>query len=154
MDIADLGKQLVYRKQRLSVVESCTGGLLAGLCTELAGSSQWFEGGVVTYSNALKEALGVEHETLVAHGAVSEPVVREMALSGREFCGTEWSIAISGVAGPDGGTPDKPVGTVCFAWAGPENCITQTRHLVGNRQQIREQAVEIAVQTLLWTVMA
>jgi nicotinamide-nucleotide amidase len=113
-----LAAALRDRGWRLATAESCTGGLIAGACTALAGSSDWFERGVVTYSNASKtEWLGVPAEVLVAHGAVSEPVARAMAEGVRERAGVPLAVAVTGIAGPGGATPGKPVGLVWFGLA-------------------------------------
>jgi len=148
MIVTTLANRLNLKQQTLSTVESCTGGGIAARCTDVPGSSAWFVGGVVTYSNDMKVRLGVEEQDILNHGAVSEAVVRQMAEQGRMFCSADWSIAVSGIAGPDGGTPDKPVGTVWFAWAGPQQTDTECKVFTGNRQQIRQQAVDFALQTL------
>src|SRR6185437_15821372 len=113
-----IGQRLKAAGSRLATAESCTGGWVAKACTDVAGSSQWFECGFVTYSNAAKvRDLGVSEATLASHGAVSEPTVREMAAGAVRVSGADIAVAISGIAGPDGGTPGKPVGTVWFAVA-------------------------------------
>lgn len=115
---AQLGRLLQAGGARIVTAESCTGGLIAALITESAGSSGWFDRGFVTYSNASKVAqLGVGEHTLFRHGAVSEPVVRQMALGALRASRAQVAIAVSGVAGPTGGSPAKPVGTVCLGWA-------------------------------------
>ena len=121
----ELIKLLVARKQRVAVAESCTGGLIASQLTGIAGSSQVFEGGFVTYSNAMKQAaLGVNAQTLETHGSVSEEVVREMAAGALRVSGADFTAAVSGVAGPGGGTVDKPVGTVWIAWGSAQKIHT------------------------------
>lgn len=116
-----VGNLLRERKQTVGTVESCTGGGIGNRLTSVPGSSDYVQGGLITYSNELKQKLaGVRKETLEAHGAVSQEVVEEMALGGRERLQTDWAIAVSGVAGPDGGSPEKPVGMVWIAIAGPE----------------------------------
>ena len=135
---------------QLTTAESCTGGWVAKSCTDLAGSSDWFGTGFVTYSNAAKVALlGVADATLESSGAVSEPVVREMAEGALARTGADLAVAISGIAGPSGGTPDKPVGTVWFAWSRRSGAgrLTWTRlcQLDGDREQVRRQAVAIAL---------
>ncbi|MEO8467867.1 MAG: nicotinamide-nucleotide amidohydrolase family protein [Gammaproteobacteria bacterium] len=145
-----LGRALVVRGWRVATAESCTGGWIAKTLTDIPGSSQWFDGGVVSYSNTAKtEFLGVSEELLAAHGAVSEPVVRAMAKGARERFHTELTVAVSGVAGPDGGTPDKPVGTVCFAWATPTGTGAARRVFAGGRDSVRRQSVAFAVQRLV-----
>src|SRR5215469_3217637 len=121
-DLFDLstrvGQKLRVAGRRLATAESCTGGWVAKACTDVAGSSQWFECGFVTYSNAAKvRDLGVSEATLASHGAVSEPTVREMAAGALRVSGADIAVAISGIAGPEGGTPTKPVGTVWFGLA-------------------------------------
>ena len=145
---AEVGKLLLRNHAMLTLAESCTGGMVASLITEIAGSSQWFDSGLVTYSNASKQALlNVSAETLANHGAVSEETAREMALGALSQGRATISASITGIAGPDGGTPQKPVGTVSFAWASSTNSvIVCTHHLQGNRQQIREQSARIALQ--------
>jgi nicotinamide-nucleotide amidase len=137
----------------LATAESCTGGWLAKVCTDLAGSSGWFERGFVTYSNEAKQdMLGVKAATLAQHGAVSEAVVAEMARGALQHSRAQVAIAISGIAGPGGGTADKPVGTVCFAWAIQKRgdmLLTATRHFVGDREAVRRQAVQHALQEVL-----
>jgi len=146
-----LAKLLLDKKKQLAVAESCTGGWLAKCLTDSAGSSAWFERGFVTYSNAAKrEMLGVSAGTLAEHGAVSEAVVREMAQGVLAHSRADVAVAISGIAGPGGGTPDKPVGTVCFAWAaraGFEEVVT--RRFDGDRDAVRRHAVRYALERLL-----
>lgn len=154
-DLKDLSQQLAKvllgMKKQLAVAESCTGGWLAKCLTDVAGSSAWFERGFVTYSNAAKrEMLGVSAATLDEHGAVSEAVVREMAQGVLARSPADIAVAISGIAGPGGGTPDKPVGTVCFAWAtrdGLEEVVT--RRFDGDRDAVRRHAVRHALDRLL-----
>ena len=131
---------------RLVTAESCTGGWVAKACTDLPGSSGWFLGGVVAYSNPLKAALlGVPGDTLDRHGAVSEPVVQAMAAGALARLGGTVAVAVSGIAGPDGGTPDKPVGTVWFAWArlsgGRVEISAERARFDGDREAVRRQAV-------------
>ncbi len=140
--------------QRLATAESCTGGWVAKVCTDLAGSSQWFECGFVTYSNAAKmRDLGVSERTLADHGAVSEATVREMAAGAARVSGADIAVAISGIAGPDGGTAAKPVGTVWFGLAcrrGSEVAVTAQMHVFpGDREVIRRRSVERALQLVL-----
>ena len=146
-----VGVQLAARGLMLATAESCTGGWVAAALTAIEGSSAWFERGFVTYSNAAKESmLGVRAATLTAHGAVSEPVATEMAVGALDHSQAQVALSITGVAGPAGGTPDKPVGTVCFGWAGPAGAIRAvTRHFAGDRTEVRRQAVIYALAELL-----
>jgi nicotinamide-nucleotide amidase len=146
-----LGARLKARGALLVTAESCTGGWAAQAVTAVAGSSEWFERGWVTYSNAAKqELLGVRPETLAQHGAVSEPTAREMALGALERSRGTIALAITGVAGPAGGTPVKPVGTVCFAWAGKNLAASaETRHFAGDREAVRRQSVEYALERVV-----
>ena len=147
---AELGKALSARGLMLALAESCTGGMVAEALTTVAGSSAWFERGFVTYSNIAKiEMLDVAVETLEKFGAVSEETAREMALGALKHSHAQIACSITGIAGPDGGTPDKPVGTVCFAWAFAEQITSTTKKLSGNRQQIRHQSAETALGELL-----
>jgi len=135
----------------LATAESCTGGGVAQAITEISGSSAWFERGFVTYTNIAKvEMLGVRQTTLDAHGAVSEATVREMAEGALRHSHAHIALAVSGIAGPTGGTPEKPVGTVWFAWS-LHDAETHARlhHLSGNRTEVRAQAVRIALQGIL-----
>lgn len=151
---AALATKLAGSGRRLIAAESCTGGLLAATLTELPGSSVWFEGAFVTYRlTAKQQMVGVPSETLRIHGAVSEPTVRAMAEGALSHSSADISVAITGIAGPDGGDPVSPVGTVWFGWAIREDqirCVqTAEHHLAGNRQVVRHQAVSIALQGLL-----
>ena len=142
----ETGKRLLSQRKRLATAESCTGGWLAKAITDLPGSSQWFECGFVTYSNAAKERdLGVAPHTLEKYGAVSEATAREMARGALERAGADVAIAITGVAGPDGGTPEKPVGTVWFAVALRNTSDPQTslQHFTGDRDAIRRDSVKL-----------
>ena len=142
-----LGERLKHSNEMLATAESCTGGWAAQVVTSVAGSSAWFERGFVTYSNAAKqELLGVRAETLRAHGAVSEETAREMARGALERSRATVSVSITGVAGPAGGTPEKPVGTVCFAWARAGEVRSETRRFAGDRESIRRQSVILALQ--------
>ncbi|MCC6197231.1 MAG: CinA family protein [Burkholderiales bacterium] len=133
-----------------ATAESCTGGLVAGAITGIAGSSGWFDRGFVTYSNEAKqELLGVPEATLRAHGAVSEATARAMAEGALARSRAQFAVAITGVAGPGGGSPDKPVGMVCFAWAGPAGVVTATRSLSGDRAAVRHASVVVALESLL-----
>jgi len=145
-----VGEALKARGLKLVSAESCTGGWVAMALTAVAGSSNWFERGYVTYSNAAKrEDLGVAAETLARHGAVSEQVAREMAAGALEKGGARVALAITGVAGPTGGTPAKPVGTVCFAWTDGSKMVSETRRFDGDRERVRRQSVERSLQGLL-----
>ena len=142
-------QHLSEKKQTVSSAESCTGGLLAGELTRLSGSSAIFSYGFVTYSNLAKqELLGVSETTLQQFGAVSVETVVEMANGALQKANADYALAISGIAGPTGGTPNKPVGTVCFGLALKNKTITQIKHFSGNRDEIRQQAVEYALQFL------
>ena len=144
-----VGEELARRGETICPAESCTGGLLTQMLTEVSGSSKWTAGAFVTYSNAMKEsALGVAGELLRRHGAVSEPVARAMAEGARQRSGATWSPAITGVAGPDGGTPDKPVGTVWLALAGPSGTTARMAKYRGDRGQVRIQSAYGALQLL------
>lgn len=146
-----IGQALLARKLMLACAESCTGGWVAEVVTATGGSSQWFERGFVTYSNAAKqELLGVKAETLRRDGAVSEAVVGEMAAGVLARSHAQVALAISGVAGPSGGSPDKPVGTVCFAWVLRGGTPTaETQHFSGDREAVRRQSVVHALRGLL-----
>jgi len=141
--------QLLLKKLQLATAESCTGGLIAAACTDLAGSSVWFERGFVSYSNAAKtELLGVPADLIETHGAVSEPVVRAMVQGALRYSCAQVAVAVTGVAGPGGGSPDKPVGTVWFGWATPDGVVTDKRCFEGDRQQVREATVQHALLRL------
>ena len=148
---AELGAALKSRGWTLALAESCTGGWVAQSVTAIAGSSAWFDRGFVTYSNAAKiEMLGVAENTLNRHGAVSEQTAREMALGALEHSYANIATAITGIAGPDGGSQEKPVGTVCFAWATTGGHLkTVTRHLAGDREEVRRMSVKTALEVLL-----
>lgn len=148
--VRTLATLLTRQQRRLATAESCTGGLIAGALTDLAGSSTWFERGWVTYSNRAKqEELGVEPALITVHGAVSEAVAAAMATGARTSAGADYALSVTGIAGPDGGTPEKPVGTVCFGWSTPTQTQTDMQHFTGDRQQIREQAVAHALTGLI-----
>ena len=145
---AQVGTLLKSHGLMLATAESCTGGGVAHAITEVAGSSAWFERGFVTYSNLSKQQmLGVRETTLIQHGAVSEMTVREMVAGALLHSSAQAALAVSGIAGPDGGTADKPVGTVWFAWGLKDGeTIAQRFQLDGNRAEVRAQAVDIALQ--------
>lgn len=148
---AELGSLLVARGWRVTAAESCTGGLVAGAITTTAGSSGWFDQAFVTYSNAAKSRqLDVSEALLAAHGAVSEPVACAMANGALTRAGADLSVAVTGIAGPGGGSPDKPVGTVCFAWAVHETPVASTTHrFEGDRAAIRRASVVVALEGLI-----
>jgi len=160
---AEVGRRLAAARLTLATAESCTGGWAAKVVTDVSGSSGWFDRGFVTYSDLAKqEMLGVSAATLDAHGAVSEAVVREMALGALARSRAQVSLAISGVAGPTGGSEDKPVGTVWFAWALGEIAAavtaegaetprvwTQLLRFAGDREEVRHQSVRVALERLI-----
>jgi len=148
---AELGAALKARGFMLSMAESCTGGMVAEAITSVAGSSAWFDRGFVTYSNAAKiDMLGVAATTLEKFGAVSEQTAIEMANGAIKNSASQITGSITGIAGPDGGTAEKPVGMVCFAWAGAAIATTAgTRIFKGNREQIRRQAAMFMMAELI-----
>jgi nicotinamide-nucleotide amidase len=148
---AELGVRLLERGALCATAESCTGGLVAGAITDIAGSSGWFERGWVTYSNEAKmELLGVSAATLERHGAVSEATARAMAEGALARSRAKIAVAVTGVAGPAGGSPEKPVGMVCFAWAkSGAATLAATHHFPGDRQAVREASVAVALEGLL-----
>lgn len=134
----------------LATAESCTGGLIASRCTDLAGSSAWFDRAFVTYSNAAKShMLGVPEGLIANHGAVSEPVAKAMALGAVYRSSSVVSIAVTGVAGPSGGSPDKPVGTVWLAWCIADEVHTELQQFSGRREEVREATCLYALEGLL-----
>ena len=149
--VESLASVFLKKKWRLSTAESCTGGLIAARITHLAGSSDWFERGYVTYSNKAKsEDIAVPHELIEKHGAVSEEVAKAMAIGAQQKSQSNASLAITGIAGPTGGTSEKPIGMVCFAWRLPDgDAITETQIFSGNRAAVREQACCHALEKLL-----
>lgn len=156
--VSALADALRARGWHLASAESCTGGMIAAACTDLAGSSDWFERAVVSYSNAAKTALlGVSDELLAQHGAVSEPVARAMVEGMQRSSGADLAVAVTGVAGPAGGTPAKPVGTVWFGFAqrhadGSVRIDSEHRRFDGDRAQVRRATVEHALRGLLQRV--
>lgn len=145
-----VGEALKARGWKLATAESCTGGWVAMALTAIPGSSDWFERGYVTYSNAAKrEELGVQEATLREHGAVSEATAREMAEGALRRAHAQAALAITGVAGPTGGTAAKPVGTVCFAWAQGSKISSRTMRFDGDRESVRRQSVLHALEGLL-----
>ena len=148
--VAALARELEKRGLMMAAAESCTGGLIAGACTDLSGSSNWFERGFVTYSNAAKtELLGVPADLIHQHGAVSEPVARAMATGALAHSPAQLALAVTGVAGPTGGSIDKPVGTVWFGWATPAGSFTEHRRFDGDRAAVRAATVRHALAGLL-----
>ena len=146
----ELGEILSLQHKYVTCVESCTGGGIAYAITDVAGSSAWFEQSWVTYSNQAKSSLvGVKPSTLEQYGAVSEAVVTEMALGALHKADADISIAVSGIAGPAGGTSEKPVGLVWFAIAQSSQIDTFSRRFSGSRSQVREQAVSVGLQKLI-----
>lgn len=147
------GVLLLDDERRLVTAESCTGGWIAKVLTDIPGSSAWFLGGVVAYSNTLKQSLlGVLPSTLAAHGAVSEATAREMAVGALETLGGHVAVAVTGIAGPDGGQPGKPVGTVWFGWAWRDAGEIETRvaleTFAGDREAVRRETVARALREL------
>ena len=144
--LADL---LIEKSWKLATAESCTGGLVAAACTDMAGSSAWFERGFVSYSNAAKtEMLGVDAALIARYGAVSEQVVRAMACGALLRSQAQVALAVSGIAGPGGGSADKPVGTVCLSWAMPQGVVSEVQHFPGDRNAVRAATVNRALQGL------
>ena len=153
--VQSIAQLLLANNWKLALAESCTGGLVCAKLTELSGSSAWFERGYITYSNQAKTAcLGVPAELIESQGAVSEAVAKAMALGAQRSAGTNVAVSITGIAGPTGGSIEKPVGTVCFGWsissqAGENLTVCQTKLFSGGRTAIREQAAEYALTELL-----
>ena len=148
-----LGDALRARGEHLAAAESCTGGLLAAACTSVAGSSDWFERGFVSYSNEAKvQLLGVDGALIARHGAVSEEVVRAMHAGALRQAPVQWAVAVTGIAGPSGAVPGKPVGTVWLAWGASARCDVRRLQLPGDRTAVREATVAVALQWLLQAV--
>lgn len=144
-----LARLLLRHGWFMATAESCTGGLIAASCTDLAGSSNWFERGFVTYSNAAKrELLGVDAAMIERHGAVSEAVVRAMAAGALARSHAQVAVAVTGVAGPSGGSAEKPVGTVWLAWATPAGVISELKHFDGDRAAVRQATARHALARL------
>lgn len=146
-----VGQQLLARGATVTTAESCTGGWIAKVLTDIAGSSAWFHRGFVTYSNdAKQQMIGVSERSLAEHGAVSEPVVREMAQGALREAAADFAISVSGIAGPDGGSEEKPVGTVWFGFACADGeILAECYCFSGDREAVRRQATARALQTLL-----
>lgn len=148
----DLAQALLAQKACMATAESCTGGMIATSCTNLSGSSAWFERGFVTYSNDAKtEMLGVPATLIAQHGAVSEDVAKAMALGALAHSKANFSVAVTGIAGPTGGSAEKPVGTVWLAWASrnPAQCISMRQVFSGDRQAVREATTALALAQLV-----
>ena len=151
MSVSRLADVLRERGERLATAESCTGGLVAAACTDLSGSSDWFERGFVTYSNEAKcELLGVDAALIAAHGAVSEPVALAMATGALAHSRADWAVAVTGIAGPGGGSAEKPVGLVWLAWCRRGGAPEAERHVFpGDRAAVRAATVLQALHGLL-----
>lgn len=148
--VAEVARSLSTKGLMLATAESCTGGLVAASCTDMAGSSQWFDRAMVTYSNAAKVAmLNVSAELIEAHGAVSEPVARAMAEGAIKHSNAQLSLATTGIAGPTGASPGKPIGTVWFAWSSGRHTLSEKRVFTGDRQAVRYAATAYALTQLL-----
>ena len=151
--VAELADLLLKKRWLLATTESCTGGLIAAACTDLAGSSAWFERGFVTYSNAAKiELLDVDAALIAQHGAVSEAVARAMAQGALAKSRAQVAVSVTGVAGPTGGSAAKPVGTVWFGFATSANVVTETRLFAGDRAAVRQATVQHAFERLIAVV--
>ena len=153
--VAALADALRARGWRMATAESCTGGMIAAACTDLAGSSDWFERGFVTYSNEAKTAmLGVPADLITAHGAVSAEVARAMAQGALQHAPVQLTVAVTGIAGPGGAVPGKPVGTVWLAWATAAGVHAERLQLAGDRAAVRAATVQAALQRLLQAASA
>ncbi|OGA60437.1 MAG: damage-inducible protein CinA [Burkholderiales bacterium RIFCSPHIGHO2_01_FULL_64_960] len=154
-NLTQISLELIKHSHLLATAESCSGGMIAAACTDLAGSSQWFERGFVTYSNAAKvEMLGVPAALIEQEGAVSEAVARAMADGALAHSQAHVSLAVTGVAGPTGGSEAKPVGTVWFAWCVGGETHSEMQHFAGDRAAIRAATVRYALQRLLGFLLA
>lgn len=149
--VALIGKRLNQLGRSVTTVESCTGGGIAQSLTAISGSSNWFERGYITYSNAAKaEMIGVPESLLEKYGAVSNEVAESMALGGLKQANADYALSVTGIAGPDGGSKDKPVGTVCFGWAGADNLIQSEKIILeGDRNAVRYQTIVHSLTGLL-----
>ncbi|KQO15471.1 damage-inducible protein CinA [Acidovorax sp. Leaf78] len=149
-NLTQISLRLLQHRHMLATAESCTGGMIAAACTDLAGSSQWFERGFVTYSNDAKtDMLGVPAALIEQHGAVSEAVARAMADGALTHSQAQVSLAVTGVAGPTGGSDEKPVGTVWFAWCVGGETHSEMQHFAGDRGTVRAATLRYALQRLL-----
>jgi nicotinamide-nucleotide amidase len=147
--LESIGETLTRRHQTLATAESCTGGGVGEALTSLAGSSSWYLGGVISYSNQLKiELVHVSEETLMKFGAVSEQVAREMVEGIVQLTEADYAISTTGIAGPEGGTSEKPVGTVCFGYFARGETFTETKRFEGDREQVRAQTVSHALANI------
>lgn len=148
--ILEVFKVLREKRATIGFAESCTGGVLSAAVTEVPGSSEFFMGSIVSYANQAKvDLLGVQMEDIRAHGAVSQAVAEKMARGAQHRLNCTFALAITGIAGPGGGTPEKPVGTVCFGLAGTNFVVSERKQFNGNRSEIRKQSAEHALQMLL-----
>ena len=148
--IKQLAQLLINNNQKLAMAESCTGGLIAKLCTDLAGSSIWFDRGFVTYSNEAKtDMLSVPKQMIDTQGAVSQQVAEQMAQGAIQNSQAEWSVAVTGIAGPTGGSEEKPVGLVWFAWSNKSGTTSEKHIFKGDRDQVRQQTAQHALQKLV-----
>ncbi len=146
---------LINHQWKLATAESCTGGLIAACCTDIVGSSDWFDRGFVTYSNAAKtEMLGVDAALINNYGAVSQEVVRAMVQGALQHSAAQVAVAVTGVAGPGGGSSAKPVGTVWLGWATPAGIVSEVQHFAGDRAQVRAATVQHALQRLATLLQA
>lgn len=153
--VLDLAKLLLSKDKKITTAESCTGGLVAKMCTDIAGSSAWFDRGFVTYSNQSKQdMLAVPQKTITQYGAVSEQVVGQMALGALANSQANFSLSISGVAGPSGGSVDKPLGMVWFGFAIDSKLSTECMNFVGDREQVRKQSAEYALMRMLEYILS
>jgi nicotinamide-nucleotide amidase len=147
---APLADLMLKRQWMLATAESCTGGMIAAACTDLAGSSAWFERGFVTYSNEAKtDMLGVPAELIATHGAVSQPVARAMASGALQHSKAQVALSVTGIAGPSGGSPDKPVGTVWFGWATPDGVWSDMQRFDGDRAAVRAATLRHSLTRLV-----
>ncbi len=145
-----VGNGLLLRGEKLATAESCTGGWISMLVTSIAGSSSWFDRGFVTYSNEAKqEMLAIDSDIIEIHGAVSEETARCMAQGAVGNSHAQAGLSVTGIAGPSGGSDEKPVGTVCFGWLVNGLCDTETCHFTGDRKEVREQSVSYALTGML-----